>query len=87
MKMENGMNVIYLRLLRAFYGCMDSTILSYDLDSKTLKSQGFVVNIYDMCLANSSIDGKHYMIAWFAADNNILNVEEHMYTRIIKAIG
>ena len=84
--MENGMNVLQLRLLRALYVCMDSAILSYDLDAKTLKSQGLVVNLYDRCIVTSTIDGKQCKIAWYIEDNNVFHVDEHMSTRVIEAI-
>ena len=48
-KMENVMKVLYLRLLKALYGCMESKILWYDMYANILISQGFMVNIYDRC--------------------------------------
>ena len=86
-RMENGVNVLYLRLLKSFYGCMESALSSYDLDAKTLKSQGFVVNIYDTCIANSTIDCKHRTIAWYVDDNNVLQFYKHVNTGIIEAIS
>ena len=57
-QMENGVKVLYLRILKALYGCMESALLWYDLYAKNLKSQGLLVNQYDRCIANSTIDGK-----------------------------
>ena len=56
--MDNGVKVIYLILLKYLYGLMESVLLWYDIYSRTLKSQGFVVNPYDRCISNSTIDGK-----------------------------
>ena len=47
---ENGVKVLYLRLLKALYICMEYAILWYDLYSKTLKPQGFLINPYDRCI-------------------------------------
>ena len=55
--MGKGVKVLYLKKLKTLYGCMESVILWYDLYAKTMKSQGFVVNPYNMCIANITIDG------------------------------
>ena len=54
MHAENGGKVLYLHLLKDLYGCMESALLWYDLYSKTLKAQGFLINPYDRCIANST---------------------------------
>ena len=37
LRLGNGVKVIYLRLLKFLYVCMDSVLLWYDIYSKTLK--------------------------------------------------
>ena len=56
--LENGKRVLYLRLLKALYGCVKSALLWYELFSTTLKDMGFVLNPYDECVANKIIHGK-----------------------------
>ena len=41
---EKGKEVLYLRVLRAIYGCLESALLWYRLYSTTLVSMGFVLN-------------------------------------------
>ena len=36
-RVDNGVNILYLCLLKYLYGCMESALLWYDLYSKTLK--------------------------------------------------
>ena len=36
-RVENGVKVLYLRLLKDLYGCMESTLMWYDLYSTTQK--------------------------------------------------
>ena len=43
--------------------------MCYDLYSKTLKSHGFVVNIYDRCIANRTLKDKEFTIAWYVYNN------------------
>ena len=48
--MENGKRVLYLRLKKALYGCMQSVILWYNTFRGRLEEMGFRLNKYDpMC--------------------------------------
>ena len=57
------------------YGCIKSNLLWYNLNIKVLKDIGFKVNIYDRCVANKTINGKHYTIVWYAKDEKISHVD------------
>ena len=56
--------VLYLRVLRALYGCIESALLWYNLYSKTLKDMGFEINPYDKCIMNKTINGSQCSIAF-----------------------
>ena len=84
--MENGVKVIYIRLLKALYGCMESALLWYYVYSKTLESQGFVVNPYGRCISNSTIGGIQFMIAWYIDNKYVLHDDEHFNKKKIKTI-
>ena len=45
--MENGVKVLYLRLLKSLRGCMESAFLWSTMYTKMLKSIGFIINPYD----------------------------------------
>ena len=49
---EGKVKVLYLRVLRAIYGCLESVLLWYNLYSETLKQIGFTLNLYDPSVAN-----------------------------------
>ena len=53
---EKGKQVLYLRLLKAHYGCIRSAMLWYKLFVGTLKDMGFKINPYDMCVANKMVN-------------------------------
>ena len=44
---ENGKKVLYVKILRAIYGCIESALLWYKLYSETLEGMEFVINTYD----------------------------------------
>ena len=78
LRVDNGVKVLYLRLMKALYGCMDSTLLWYDIYSKTLKSQGFLINAYGRCIENSTIQDKQCTIVWYADDNKVSHIDEEV---------
>jgi len=83
---ENGKKVLYLRLLKALYGCVRSALLWYELFVSTLQKQGFELNPYDACVANKMINVEQCTIAWYVDDNKILHIDPAVVTAIIKNI-
>ena len=83
---ENGKRVLYVKVLRAIYGCIESALLWYELYVKTLKGMGFVLNPYDRCVANKEINGKQCTIAWYVDDNKISHMDPKVVTEILDAI-
>jgi hypothetical protein len=55
---ENGKKVLYLRLQKALYGCVNSALLWYELFTGTLQGMGFELNPYNTCVANKTVDKK-----------------------------
>ena len=43
-RFENGNKVLYLRIRKALYGCIESALLWCDIYVNTLKELGFVIN-------------------------------------------
>jgi hypothetical protein len=83
---ENGEKVLYVRLLKAIYGCVKSALLWYEMFSETLKEIGFVINPYDPCVANCMIEGKQCTIAWYVDDMKISHVNPCVVTDIINKL-
>ena len=80
---ENGKKVLYVRLVKAIYGCVQSALLWFKLFYGTLQKMGFVINPYDPCIANCLIDGKQCTIAWYVDDMKISHVDPAVVTSII----
>ena len=55
--MEKSGKVLYLRLTKALYGCMQSALLWYNTFKEALLKMGFVLNSYNPCVANKVIQG------------------------------
>ena len=53
---------------------------------KDMESQGFDLNIYDPCVVNKMVNGKHITIVQKVDDLKILQVYEKEVTQIIKCM-
>ena len=80
---ENGVKVLYVRLIKAIYGCVKLALLWYDLFYGHLQSLGFVLNPYDSCVANCVIKGKQCTIAWYVDDTKISHADPEEVTSMI----
>jgi hypothetical protein len=80
---ENGVEVLYVRLIKALYGCVKSALLWYELFVGNLKDMGFELNPYDSCVANCMIEGKQCTVAWYVDDTKISHVNPDVVTRVI----
>jgi hypothetical protein len=83
---ENGKKVLYLELLKALYGCVQSALLWYELFSSTLQGMGFKLNPYDACVASKVIDGKQCTIVWHVDDTKILHEDSKTVSHVIQKI-
>ena len=80
---ENGTKMLYMVILRALYGCIQSALLWYNLYSKTLVEEGFVINPYDRCVANKVINGNQCTIAFYVDDNKVSHKDPQVITKVI----
>ena len=85
--MENGVKVLYLRLLKALYGCIESALLWYDIYMNTLKLQGLLINPYDRCMANIIIKYKQRKITWYVDNKKVSHVDKEVNTKVIETIS
>ena len=57
---RKGEMVLYVRILNAIYGIMKAALLFYQQLLRDLTSIGFVLNLYNPCVANKTIDGRDH---------------------------
>ena len=83
---EKGRKVLYLRVLRAVYGAIESALLWYNLYKETLEKLGFKLNPYDKCVANKEIDGSQCTIVWYVDDNKVSHKNPKVVDDILKTM-
>ena len=84
---ENGKRVIYVRLLKALYGCVKAALLWYELFSSTLVHMGFLLNPYDPCIANKMIKEKQCTIGWHVDDFMLTHDDTEVVSEVIRDIN
>jgi len=85
-RMEKGKKVLYLRLAKALYGCLQSALLWYETFVGCLQDLGFEINPYDPCVANKIIDGKQCTVSWYVDDTMISHQDPKVVSWIIEKI-
>ena len=77
---ENGVKVLYVRLLNALYGTLKAALLFYQKLVKDLEAEGFELNPYDLCVANKMINNKQMTLTWHVDDMKISHVNPQEVT-------
>jgi hypothetical protein len=65
---EGKQKVLYVRMLKALYGMLISSVLHCKKFRKDIETIGFEVNPYDICVANRMIKGKQQTVTWHVDD-------------------
>ena len=85
-RVKGGKKVLYVRILKALYGMIESALLWYKLFVTVLMEMGFQLNPYDLCVANKIINNKQCTIAWYVDDNLVSHAEEAVVSDIVSKI-
>ena len=86
-KKGKKLKCLYVKVLCALYGCIESVFLWYELYSSTLCKMGFKINKYDKCVANKVINGKQCTIVFYVDDNKISHVDPQVVSNIIEELS
>ena len=78
---------LYVRVLRALYGCLESALLWYNLYSTTLKDMGFKLNPYDRYIANKVINVSQCTIVFYVDDNKFSHKDPNDVTKVLQDIS
>ena len=83
---DKGILVIYVRLTRALYGCLKSSLQWYKQLSKVLFDEGFEPNPYDPCVVNKNINGSQCTICWHVDDLKISHKDSKVVDDILDVL-
>jgi hypothetical protein len=83
--MRNGKKLLYVELLKALYGCIKSALAAV-VQAVHVNTGGFVLNPYDLCIANKMINGEQCTICWFVDDLRASHEQRFVVDNIIATI-
>ena len=72
---EKGQPVLYIHLIRGLYGCLQAAFQFWKKIMHQLVQWRFVINPYDLCVANKVINGSQFTITWHADDLKMSHVD------------
>jgi hypothetical protein len=81
---ENGIKVLYVKVLKALYGMLIASLLFYKKLRKDLESIGFKVNPYDPCVANRIINGNQHTVTWHVDDLKSSHVDPKVNDKFLE---
>ncbi len=78
------MAMLHVTLQKALYGCLKSALFFYRTLLQDLKSIGFQLNPYNLCVANKVIRGCQFTIRWHVNDLKLSNWDAKVVDGVIK---
>jgi hypothetical protein len=85
--LENGKRTLYVQLNKALYGTLRAALLFWRTLTAQLQEWGFVINPYNWCVANKTINGLQCTIAWHVDDLKISHADPEVVSTIIGKIA
>ena len=73
--------ILYVKIQKALYGLLRSSLLFYQKLVGDLESNGFALNPYDPCVANKDINGKQMTVCWHIDDLKVSHVDPAEVTK------
>jgi Reverse transcriptase (RNA-dependent DNA polymerase) len=85
--LEKGVPVLYAKLAKSLYGALRAALLFWNNLTKALKDWGFLLNAYDRCVANKTINGHQCTIVWLVDDLKISHIQEQVVHNIVTQLN
>jgi hypothetical protein len=79
---KKGTVILYVKMQKVLYGLLRSALLFYKKLVANLESDGFVLNPYDPCVANTDkvVDGKQMTVCWHVDDLKVSHCDPAQVT-------
>ena len=78
--------MLYVKVLRAIYGCIESSLQWYLLYKETLEKEGFEINPYGRCVANKIIAKKQCTISWYVDDKKVSHRDPSVVSSVLEML-
>ena len=81
---EGNNKALYVRMVKALYGMLQSSLLYYKKSLKDIESIGFKVNPNDPCDANRTFNGKQHTVTWHVEDLKSSHVDSKVNNQFLE---
>ena len=79
---KKGKALLYVKMNKAVYGMLRSAMLFYKKLRADLEDYGFVVNPYDPCVANMTVNGSQMTVVWHVDDLHVSHADDFEITKL-----
>ena len=76
-----------MKMQKAMYGLLHSTLLFYLKLRRDLEEFGFVINDYDPCVANKVVNGHQMTVVWHVDDLKVSHKDQREITKLLLHLG
>jgi hypothetical protein len=80
---EENIKTLYVKMLKATYGMMQSSLLYYKKFRKDIESIGFIINPYDPCVANRIVNGTQQTVCWHVDDLKSSHIDSQVNDKFL----
>lgn len=84
---ENGKDMMYVQLAKALYGTLQVAMLFWKDLTGHLTTLGFVLNPYDNCVSNKTIDGTQCAILWHVDNLKITHAKQEVIEDLVTTLN
>eukprot|EP00804_Cyclotella_cryptica_P021176 CCRYP_001489-RA/>CCRYP_001489-RA protein AED:0.41 eAED:0.35 QI:0/-1/0/1/-1/1/1/0/615 len=82
-KNARGESIMFMKMQKAMYGMLRSSLLFYQKLVKDLEAFGFELNPYDPCVANKMVNGEQMTLTWHVDDLKVSHKDAFELTKFI----
>ena len=79
---KKGEPILYVRMNKALYGLLKSSLDFYNKLRGDLEGKGFKINPYDPCVTNKMVNGKQMTVIWHVDDLKVSHVDPKENTKV-----
>jgi hypothetical protein len=80
---KKGKPIMHVQLKKALYGTLHASLLFWKDLSKNLTDRGFVINPYDWCVANKTINRKQCTVLWHVDDIKVSHEDPDVVMQVL----
>ncbi len=85
-KSDNNKKLLYVELKKALYETLMASLHYYNKWVQDIRSIGYELNCYDLCVANKTVQGKQHTLRWHVDDQMMSHEDPEVNKEFIKWI-